>query len=90
MVILKKITEDLGIPYNSPEVQELKGHMNTFVRTGEPWEGSVMFGPWGRIARCAFTRKGHMEVTLEVLRKRPQMRGDMRGDMSGTEKVAVH
>ena len=70
VTILKKITEDLGIPYNSPEVQELKGRMNDFVRGGEPWEGEVMFAPWGRVARCMFTQKGHMEVTLEVIRKR--------------------
>jgi hypothetical protein len=69
VVILKKITEDLGIPYSSPEVQELKGRMNDFVRTGEPWEGQVMFAPWGRVACCMFTRKGHMEVTLEVIRQ---------------------
>lgn len=70
MAILKKLTEDLGIPYKSAEIQELKGHMDEFIRTGEPWEGRVVFEPWGRVANCVFTQAGNMEVTLQVLRKR--------------------
>ncbi len=70
VAVLRKLTVDLGIPYDSPEVQELKGHLDTFVRSGEPWEGSVSFLPWDRMADVQLTRKGNVEVTLRFVHKR--------------------
>ena len=67
IVILGKLTRDLGIPYTSPEVQELKAHLDTFVQTGEPWEGRVSFSPWGREAHVLLARSGKVEVTLKAL-----------------------
>jgi hypothetical protein len=68
VAVLRKLTVDLGIPYDSPEVQELKGHLDTFVRTGDHWEGSVSFLRWDRIADIQLTRKGNVEVTLRFVR----------------------
>lgn len=70
VAVLRKLTVDLGIPYDSPEVQELKGHLDLFVKTGEPWEGKVDFLRWDRIADIHLTRKGNVEVTLRHIRKR--------------------
>lgn len=67
IVVLKKITDDLGIPYTSPEVQELKGRLDAFVRTGDPWEGRVSFAPWWREAHVLLTRSGKVEVTLKAI-----------------------
>ena len=66
IAVLKKLTDDLGIPYNSPEVQAVKNRFDEFIRTGEPWEGSVAFAPWGRIADIVLTRRGNVEMTLRV------------------------
>ena len=68
--VLRKLTVDLGIPYESEEVQTLKTRLNQFVRDGEPWEGTVSFEPWGRLADIVLSRKGNIEVTLRVIRKR--------------------
>lgn len=76
--ILKKITGDLGIPYSSPEVQELKGCLNTFVRTGEPWSGEVDFSRWGRRAVVNLTRAGAVEVTLRPTVEFRKMLRDIR------------
>lgn len=68
--VLRKLTVDLGIPYESEEVQTLKARLNQFVKDGEPWDGSISFEPWGRIADVVLTRKGNIEVTLRAIRKR--------------------
>jgi hypothetical protein len=65
LAVLKKITGDLGIPYTSPEVQELKAHFDVFVATGEPWCGEIDFGAWDRIAVVELRRSGKVEVTLK-------------------------
>ena len=66
VAVLKKLTNDLGIPYSSPEVQAVKKQFDEFIRTGEPWEGSVPFSPWGRVADIVLTRKGNVELTLRA------------------------
>jgi hypothetical protein len=66
ITVLRKLTEDLGIPYNSPEVQAVKKHFDEFIRTGEPWEGSVPFTLWGRVADIRLTRRGNVELTLRL------------------------
>jgi hypothetical protein len=68
VAVLRKLTVDLGIPYDSEEVQELKGRLDLFVRTGEPWDGSISFLQWNRIADVRLTRKGNVEVTLRFVR----------------------
>ncbi len=78
VAILKKITGDLGIPYSSPPVQELKGHLDTFVRTGSPWEGEVDFSHWGRKAAVILHRSGQVEVSLKPTLEFRKMMRDMR------------
>jgi hypothetical protein len=50
IVILRKLTDDLGLPYDSPEVQAIKERMYEFVRDGEAWKGVLSLAPWGREA----------------------------------------
>lgn len=67
MAIIKKITVELGIPNESPEVTELRQRMNDYIRTGETWSGTVDFAPWGRYAECVFPKQAGktVEVTLK-------------------------
>ena len=65
IVVLKKLTEQLGIPYESPEIQELKSKLDPYIRTGEPWSGKISFAAFGRTAYVALTRKNNVEVTLK-------------------------
>ncbi len=67
ITVLKKITGELGIPYTSPEVQELKGRLDEFVRSGEAWEGKIPFTPWGRVAHVVLSGR-NVEVTLKMIR----------------------
>jgi hypothetical protein len=70
ITVLKKLTDDLGIPYSSPEVQAVKKQFDEFIRTGEPWEGSIPFTTWGRIADIALTRRGNVELTLRLSKQK--------------------
>ncbi len=67
--ILRKLTQDLGLPYESDEVQSIKGHLQTFVRDGKDWKGSVPFLPWDRIAVLEM-KDNKIELTLKPVRKR--------------------
>ena len=67
--ILRKLTQDLGLPYESDEVQSIKGHLQTFVRDGKDWKGSVPFLPWYRIAVLEM-KDNKIELTLKPVRKR--------------------
>ena len=72
IAIIRKLTENLGIPDDSPEVVELRGKMNDYIRSGDSWTGMVDFSPWGRMAECVFPRLAgkSVEVTLKVISKR--------------------
>jgi hypothetical protein len=65
--ILKKITS-LGIPLDSPDVQELKQHFDKYIKEGECWSGTVPFLSYGRIAVVNLPKKADktVEVTLKV------------------------
>ena len=69
IAILKKLTVDLGIPYTSPEVQELKTHFDAYIKDGICWSGSVSFTAYGRIAHVVLPRSGKktIEVTLKPI-----------------------
>jgi hypothetical protein len=73
IVILKKLRDDLQLPYESPEIQAIKAQMGEFVRTGAPWEGVLSLAPWGREAHLRMTRAGRIELTLRVIGKRKQV-----------------
>lgn len=76
MAILQKLTHDLAIPYNSPEVQELKLHMDAYIKYGICWSGSISFLRFGRVADVAFPHKARdtVEVTLRVPKYMPRHR----------------
>ena len=65
IVVLKKLTEQLGIPYESPEIQELKSKLDPYIRTGEPWSGKISFAAFGRTDYVALTRRNNVEITLK-------------------------
>ena len=67
ITIISKLTNSLKLPKNSPEIKELREHMNTYIKTGEGWTGEVQFLRWNRIAHCKFPKYAinHVEVTLK-------------------------
>lgn len=69
--IMKKLTESLGLPEDSPELVELRGHMNTYIKSGDAWSGVVDFSPWGRMAHCNFPKGANkpVEVVLKIHKK---------------------
>jgi len=69
VTILKDILA-LGIPLASPEVQELKGHLDAYVKDGTPWQGSISFERFGRIAEVTIPKRADkaIEVRLRVPR----------------------
>ena len=70
IAVLKKLTIDLGIPYSSPEVQELKAHFDRYIKEGVCWNGTVSFAAYGRVAMVNLPRstKKPIEVTLKQFR----------------------
>lgn len=67
--ILRNI-QTLGIPYNSPEVQELKSRLDAYINDGIPWCGTISFRRFGRIAEVNLPRRADkpIEVRLRVPR----------------------
>jgi hypothetical protein len=65
--VMKKLTTDLGLPLESPEVQELKGHLDAYVREGTVWEGTVDFSAYGRKAVVNLPKSA--TKTIEVMLK---------------------
>lgn len=70
IAVLKKLTIDLGIPYVSPEIQELKSRFDIYIKDGICWNGTVSFAAYGRIATVNLPRsaKKPIEVTLKQFR----------------------
>jgi len=67
IAVLKKLTIDLGIPFSSPEVQELKSRFDLYIKDGICWKGEVSFSFYGRIAVVNLPKsaKKPIEVTLK-------------------------
>lgn len=70
--IMKKITESLLLPSDDPDVSLLRSKMNDYIKTGEPWIGTVDLLNWGRVAHCNFPKQASktVEVTLKVPNKK--------------------
>jgi len=70
IAVLKKLTVDLGIPYSSPEVMELKKRFDDYIHQGTCWSGSVSFAAYGRVANVKLPRAYNkpVEVTLKALK----------------------
>jgi len=67
--IIKKITDPLGlcIPEDSEPVTNLRQKMNEYIKSGEPWSGTVDFSRFdNRMAICKFPKWAgqNVEVTL--------------------------
>jgi hypothetical protein len=71
VTIIRKLTESLQLDPEAPEIAELRKHMNTYIRSGEPWAGIVDFSRWGREAHCVFPKYKNqtVEVTLKVIKR---------------------
>lgn len=59
---------DLGIPTEYPPVKELSRRLSNYVKTGEPWSGTIKFEAYGRAADVILPRKTDRDITV-VLRK---------------------
>ena len=68
IMVLKKLTQDLGIPYTSPEVQELKSRFDDYIHNGTCWSGAISFAAYGRTAVVNLPRsaKKTIEITLKA------------------------
>lgn len=69
IAIMKKITDSLLLPPDDVCVNELRAHMNNYIKGGEEWTGTVDFSKWGRVAHCSFPKlaKKQVEVTLKAV-----------------------
>jgi hypothetical protein len=68
--LLGKLTGELGIPLESPEVQELKGHLDAYVRDGLCWSGTVSFEAWDhRVAHVILPKSATKPIEV-ILKKR--------------------
>jgi hypothetical protein len=67
--ILKSI-KTLGIPLDSPEVTDLRAHLNAYIKDGLCWSGSISFLRFGRIAEVNLPKRADkaIEVTLRLPR----------------------
>jgi hypothetical protein len=72
ITIMKKLTQDLGLPYEDTEVRAVKDQLTELVRTGEPWAGSLPLSKWGRIADIRLSQKGVFECTLRCIKQNQQ------------------
>lgn len=67
--LLGKLTGELGIPLESPEVQELKGHLDAYVRDGLCWSGKISFDAWDhRVAHVVLPKSATKPIEV-VLKK---------------------
>jgi hypothetical protein len=67
--LLKKFPT-LGIPLDSPEVMELRGHLNAYINDGTVWSGTVSFRAYGRMAEVTLPKRADkpIEVLLRACR----------------------
>ena len=69
IVILRKLTDDLGLPYDAPEVKAIKERMHRFVRDGIAWRGVLSLATWDREAVLEM-EGDKIELTLRARGKR--------------------
>jgi hypothetical protein len=69
VTIFKKFRE-LGIPLETPEVQEVKLHTDAYINDGICWSGTINFQRFGRMAEVVLPRRADklVEVTLRLPR----------------------
>jgi hypothetical protein len=62
--------KSLGIPHDSPEVAELRTHLNAYVKDGICWTGTVSFLRFGRMAEVNLPRRA--DKSIEVILRIPR------------------
>jgi hypothetical protein len=67
--LLKKFPV-LGIPLDSPEVLELRGHLNSYIKDGTVWSGTISFHRFGRMADVTLPKRA--DKPIEVLLRKPR------------------
>jgi len=69
--ILRDI-QQLGIPLDSPEVIELKQYLDSYIKDGICWSGSIMFLKYGRIADVTLPKRSDraIEIVLRYVKTR--------------------
>ena len=60
----------LGIPFDAPEVQELKKHTDAYIHEGICWSGSVSFLAYGRIAEVNLPRRADKQIEVRLRKPR--------------------
>ncbi len=68
IVILRKLTQELGLPYQSSEVQAVKSCLDQWVRNGLDGKEEIPFLAWDRVAVLEM-KKNTVELTLKSTRK---------------------
>jgi hypothetical protein len=63
--------KSLGIPFDAPEVQELKARVDAYVQEGVCWTGTVSFARFGRIAEVNLPRRADRQI--EVTLRKPRV-----------------
>ena len=56
----------LGIPLDSPEVNELRGHFNAYIREGVCWSGTLNFSRFGRMADVELPRRADKDIVVNL------------------------
>jgi len=69
VTILNKF-KTLDIPLDSPEVAELRAHLNAYVSDGTIWSGTISFRRFGRMADVVIPKRADkpLEITLRKSR----------------------
>lgn len=71
--IMRQI-QGLGIPLNSTEVLELKSHIDSYVKEGICWEGTINFLRFGRIAEVNLPRREDKPIEVNLRKPRAGFR----------------
>jgi hypothetical protein len=67
--------QSLGIPWDAPEVCELKSYIDAYVKDGICWSGTVSFLRFGRIAEVNLPRRADKQI--EVKLRIPRVGGNL-------------
>ncbi len=59
---LVKQMEDMGM--TSASLTELRERMNDWIRTGDPWAGTIKFPAYGRAADVVLPRRADKAATI--------------------------
>lgn len=67
---IMKEFRDLGIPTDYPPYKELSKRLSEYVKTDEPWSGTIKFSAYDRIAEILLPRKGDIQIRLRKMESR--------------------